>query len=131
MLSRIADSLFWIGRYIERADGTARMVDVLRLSLIEDPGQDENYTSWMLLGGIMGLDDVSPDVTYADVASRLVFDADNPSAISGSWLAARENARRARETLSTELWEVINTSWHRWNGLGAQTATQQHLGWVT
>ena len=84
MLSRIADSLFWIGRYIERADGTARMVDVLRLSLIEDPGQDENYTSWMLLGGIMGLDDVSPDVTYADVASRLVFDADNPSAISGS-----------------------------------------------
>ena len=131
MLSRIADSLFWIGRYIERADGTARMVDVLRLSLIEDPGQDENYTSWMLLGGIMGLDDVNPDVTYADVASRLVFDADNPSAISGSWLAARENARRARETLSTELWEVINTSWHRWNGLGAQTATQQHLGWVT
>lgn len=131
MLSRIADSLFWIGRYIERADGTARMVDVLRLSLIEDPGQDVNYTSWMLLGGIMGLDDVSPDVTYADVASRLVFDADNPSAISGSWLAARENARRARETLSTELWEVINTSWHRWNGLGAQTATQQHLGWVT
>ena len=130
MLSRIADSLFWIGRYIERADGTARMVDVLRLSLIEDPGQDVNYTSWMLLGGIMGLDDVSPDVTYADVASRLVFDADNPSAISGSWLAARENARRARETLSTELWEVINTSWHRWNGLGAQTATQQHLGWV-
>lgn len=131
MLSRIADSLFWIGRYIERADGTARMVDVLRLSLIEDPGQDVNYTSWMLLGGIMGLDDVSPDVTYADVASRLVFDAGNPSAISGSWLAARENARRARETLSTELWEVINTSWHRWNGLGAQTATQQHLGWVT
>ena len=52
MLSRIADSLFWIGRYIERADGTARMVDVLRLSLIEDPGQDENYTSWMLLGGL-------------------------------------------------------------------------------
>lgn len=42
MLSRIADSLFWIGRYIERADGTARMVDVLRLSLVEDPGQDES-----------------------------------------------------------------------------------------
>lgn len=130
MLSRIADSLFWIGRYIERADGTARMVDVLRLSLIEDPGQDESYTSWMLLGGIMGYEGTSPEVDYTDVARLLVFDADNPSAISGSWLAARENARRARETLSTELWEVINTSWHRWNGLGTRAATQQHLGWV-
>ncbi|GAA1243793.1 alpha-E domain-containing protein [Janibacter melonis] len=131
MLSRIADSLFWIGRYIERADGTARMVDVLRLSLVEDPGQDESYTSSMLLGGIMGYDDVAHDVAYSDVAARLVFDASNPSAVSGSWLAARENARRARETLSTELWEVINTSWRRWNGLGASTATQQHLSWVT
>ncbi|GAA3617731.1 alpha-E domain-containing protein [Marihabitans asiaticum] len=130
MLSRIADSLFWIGRYIERADGTARMVDTLRLSLIEDPAQNENYTSSMLLGGIMGYDEINPEVGYEEVARQLVFDAANPSAISGSWLAARENARRARETLSTELWEVINTSWHRWNGLGTKAATQQHLGWV-
>lgn len=130
MLSRIAESLFWIGRYIERADGTARMVDVLRLSLIEDPGADERYTSSVVLRGIMGYHDVDPEVDYDDVARMLVFDADNPSAISGSWLAARENARRARETLSTELWEVINTSWHRWNGLGTDAATQQHLGWV-
>ena len=43
MLSRIAESLFWIGRYTERADGTARIVDVLRLQLLEDPGADEAH----------------------------------------------------------------------------------------
>ncbi len=69
-------------------------------------------------------------VTFADVGMSLVFDRSHTSSISGAWFAARENARRARETLSTELWEGINTTWHRWNGMGRQAVTERHLSWV-
>jgi uncharacterized alpha-E superfamily protein len=59
-----------------------------------------------------------------------VFDRQNPGSITGSWFAARENARRARETLSTELWEGINTTWHRWQGFTRTAVTERHLSWV-
>jgi uncharacterized alpha-E superfamily protein len=129
MLSRIAESLFWIGRYVERADGTARIVDVLRLQLLEDHGADESAAAGTVLSVIMGMP--SPDgASMADIGHRLVFDSSNSSSISGAWQAARENARRARETLSTELWESINTTWHRWNSMGRHTVTERHLSWV-
>ena len=108
MLSRIAESLVWIGRYVERADGTARIVDVLRLQLLEDPGTDEEAAAGTVLSVIMGMH--TPEgAGMAEVGSQLVFDRTNSSSISGSWLAARENARRARETLSTELWRPSPT----------------------
>ncbi len=129
MLSRIAESLFWIGRYTERADGTARIIDVLRLQLLEDPVADEGAASHTVLSVIMGLPHEGP-VSFDDVGASLVFDRSNPSSISGAWFAARENARRARETLSTELWEGINTTWHRWNGFGRGMVTERHLSWV-
>ena len=129
MLSRIAESLFWIGRYIERADGTARIVDVLRLQLLEDPAAQEGEAARTVLSVIMGMPSDGA-VGFTDVGDRLVFDRQNPSAIAGALLAARENARRARETLSTELWEAINTTWHRWQGLGRQDVTSRHLSWA-
>lgn len=129
MLSRIAESLLWIGRYIERADGTARIVDVLRLQLLEDPATSESAAARQVLAVIMGMP-CADDVGFADVGERLVFSESSPSSITASWLAARENARRARETLSTELWEAINTTWHRSNGLGRHAVTERHLSWV-
>lgn len=129
MLSRIAESLFWIGRYTERADGTARIVDVLRLQLLEDPVADEGEASRTVLSVIMGLP-WDGEVRFADVGAALVFDTGHASSITGAWSAARENARRARETLSTELWEGINTTWHGWNSLGAGPVTERHLSWV-
>ncbi len=129
MLSRIAESLFWIGRYVERADGTARIVDVLRLQLLEDPSTDESAAAGTVLSVIMGMQ-TPENAGLADVGSQLVFDRDNNSSITGAWLAARENARRARETLSTELWEAVNTTWHRWNSMGRHTVTVSHLAWV-
>ena len=95
MLSRIAESLFWIGRYIERADGTARIVDVLRLQLLEDPAAQEGEAARTVLSVIMGMPSDGA-VGFTDVGDRLVFDRQNPSAIAGALLAARENARRAR-----------------------------------
>jgi uncharacterized alpha-E superfamily protein len=56
VLSRIAESLFWIGRYVERADGTARIVDAARLQMLEETGQSEEITARVILQIIMGLE---------------------------------------------------------------------------
>ena len=111
MLSRIAESLFWIGRYIERSDGTARILDVHLQLLLEDPWIDEDTACRSLLS-VMG--SVPPDgmefVGRDDVLQRLAVDRMNPSSIAYSVASARENARRAREIVSTELWECLNTT---------------------
>jgi len=114
MLSRIAESLFWIGRYIERADGTARILDVHLQLLLEDPWIDED-TACRSLMGVMGSFPPAElgRVTRSDVLTRLAVDRANPSSIAFSLQAARENARRAREIVSTELWETLNTTYSR------------------
>jgi uncharacterized alpha-E superfamily protein len=130
VLSRIAESLFWIGRYVERADGTARIVDAARLQMLEQTGQSEETTARVILQVIMGLHPGDGCVDYATVCQRLVFDAEHASAIAGAWRGARENARRARETVSTELWEAINTAWNRWGGFEPDQVTAAQLAWV-
>lgn len=129
MLSRNAECLFWIGRYIERVDGTARLVDVVRLALLEG-AMRSGESVHMVLSVVMGSEPGLDKVTYADLRDRLVFDTANPSSVTGSWTAARENARRARETLSTDLWEGINTAWLRWGRLGSPDGTARHLSWA-
>ena len=117
MLSRIAESLFWIGRYIERSDGTARILDVHLQLLLEDPWIDEDTACRSLLSvmgsapanAAAGSDDDAP-ITRADVLQRLAVDRTNPASIAYALTAARENARRAREIVSTELWECLNTT---------------------
>lgn len=111
MLSRIAESLFWIGRYVERADDTARILDVHVQLLSEDPWAEEDLACRSLLT-IMDRP-VPADgtlVTRDHMLDVLAKDKLNPSSIAGSLIAARENARRAREIVSTELWECLNTT---------------------
>ncbi|MEV7694295.1 alpha-E domain-containing protein [Microbacterium sp. NPDC089189] len=111
MLSRIAESLFWIGRYIERSDGTARILDVHLQLLLEDPWIDEDTACRSLLS-VMGSsppDDIE-NVNREYVLARLAVDRMNPSSILYSLTSSRENARRAREIVSTELWECLNTT---------------------
>jgi uncharacterized alpha-E superfamily protein len=112
MLSRIAESLFWIGRYVERADDTARILDAFLARLLEDPWSDEDAACRSLLAilGVTPTDDKR--LTAGDALERLAFDADDPSAIAGAVEAARENARGARETISSEMWECLNVTWH-------------------
>lgn len=111
MLSRIAESMFWIGRYLERADGTARILDVHLQLLLEDPWLDED-SSCRVLMGVMGAP-VGPElarpVTRIEMLGRLAYDG-APGSIVGSLRAARENARRAREIVPTEMWESLNTT---------------------
>jgi len=83
MLSRIAESLFWIGRYIERADGTARILDVHLQLLLEDPWVDED-TACRSLMGVMGSfpPEGTEKVTRSDVLTSLAVDRTNPSSIT-------------------------------------------------
>ncbi|MEI5675632.1 MULTISPECIES: alpha-E domain-containing protein [Nocardioides] len=111
MLSRIAESMFWIGRYVERAEDTARILDVQTQLLLEDATIDETTTCAGLLS-IMGVE-AEPEwaVDTALVLDRLCYDPSSPTSIAAALAAARESARRARETLSVPMWEAINTTY--------------------
>lgn len=108
MLSRHAEDLFWIGRYIERAEDTARMLDVTYHTLLESPPVNEE-SAWRELLEVLHLAqpfDQSP--TAQAVKEFLVWDRSNPGSVVAAVGRARENARGVRDRISTELWEAIN-----------------------
>jgi len=130
VLSRIAESLFWIGRYIERSDGTARILDVHLQLLLEDPWIEENLACRSLLS-VMGADvPEGHDLSRADVLSILAVDRSEPASIAYSLGAARENARRAREIVSSELWECLNTTRARMPRKVSGDKVHEFFGWV-
>jgi len=131
VLSRIAESLFWIGRYSERADATARLLDVHVQILLEDPWAEEDLACRSLLS-VMDHEPPPPDVVVGRhlVLRDLAYDRTRPSAIAGALVAARENARRAREVISTELWEALNTTWTELPAHLHATAPHDFFRWV-
>ncbi|MEY4019103.1 MAG: hypothetical protein RLZZ590_403 [Actinomycetota bacterium] len=130
MLSRIAESLFWIGRYVERADGTARLLDVHLQLLLEDPWVDEDTACRSLLQVIGSDSDYPHQLTRQDLLSTLSVDRNEPSSIASSLTAARENARRVREIVSTELWECLNTTRSRMPRKVSIERAHDFFGWV-
>ncbi|APX32080.1 hypothetical protein BH708_04300 [Brachybacterium sp. P6-10-X1] len=110
MLSRIADSMFWIGRYVERADQTARILDVTLQSITEDAAQEEPVACAGVYEIFGVADPPDGDLTVQRVLDHLVTDRQNPSSVAGALQTARENARGAREVLTTEVWESLNTT---------------------
>ena len=125
LLSRMAETLFWTGRYVERADDTARLVDVYVHQLLGDPGPGSAADCGPLFGilGVKPGEDTEPDVGVA--LFRLAYDSGSPSAISGSVLAARAGARGIREVISSEMWECLNVAGH---GLAGQRRAAERLG---
>ncbi|MFV2017185.1 alpha-E domain-containing protein [Micromonospora sp. LOL_023] len=111
MLSRIAESLYWIGRYVERAEDTARILDVHLHRIISDPWVAEETACRSLLG-VMGSGVDDQPVSSARVVGLLCLNEHSASSVVGSLAAARENARGARETISSEMWECLNATWH-------------------
>jgi uncharacterized alpha-E superfamily protein len=115
VLSRTADHLFWMARYMERAENTARMLDVnYQMSLLpQSAGATER--GWRSL---LGISELTGDfakrygaVTPSNVMEYMVSDAANASSIRSCLMAARENARAVRGTLTTEVWETQNQTW--------------------
>lgn len=111
MLSRIAESMFWIGRYVERAEDTARILDVQTQMVLEDATIEEEPTCRNLLS-IMGVEEEpGGPVDLALVLDMLAYDPASPVSMASALSSARESARRARETLSVPMWEAINTTY--------------------
>ncbi|HWJ85052.1 MAG TPA: alpha-E domain-containing protein, partial [Cellulomonas sp.] len=131
MLSRIAESLFWIGRYVERADDTARLLDVHLQILLEDPWAEEDLACRSLLSV---MDRAAPPesavVGREHVLDLLAYDRFAPSSMAGSLVSARENARRAREIISTELWECLNTTWNQLPSHMRPARPHDYFTWV-
>ncbi len=111
MLSRIAESLYWIGRYVERAEDTSRILDVHLSLLLDDPWAPESVVcaSLMAAMGHEGVDDDVP-TNREEMLDFLAWDRSAPGSVLGALAAARENARRSREVVSTDLWENINVT---------------------
>jgi len=112
MLARHAEMIFWCGRYLERAEDTARVLDVTYHGLLESPPA-EARRSWLELLAVLGLAEEflakHDEVNARTVSEFLVLDATNPGAIVSAVGLARENARGVRELLSSEFWEAVNT----------------------
>jgi len=115
MLSRTADHLFWMSRYTERAENTARMLDVNYQTSMLPQSDAVVLQGWQ---GLLSISELLPAYTalHGDVSARnvmdfMVKDESNPSSIVSCLSAARENARAVRGTLTTEVWETQNQTW--------------------
>jgi uncharacterized alpha-E superfamily protein len=133
VLSRIAEALYWVGRYTERAEDTARILDVHYHLLLEDRWIDEAAACAALVE-VMGLDDERADTTDSEAVTRiLAFDRDYPGSIVSSMTAAWRNARGARDAISSEMWECLNAT-HEALGAGpaldGDQSTYAFFRWV-
>ena len=111
MLSRIAESLYWIGRYVERADDTGRILDSHlhgRLYGLDPDGVDAGCRRLLSVMGAASSE--SQLLTVSDVMEVLGYASEEPTSAAGSLLAARENARGVREVMSAEMWECLNAT---------------------
>lgn len=115
MLSRTADCLYWMARYTERAENTARMLDVNhQTSLLPQPTEFLEQ-SWKKLLTISNLEESFLEkydvVTRENVLDFMIYETSNPSSIVSCLFAARENARVIRGKITSEAWETQNTTW--------------------
>ncbi len=119
MLSRTADHLFWMARYTERAENTARMLDVNYQTSLLPQSADMAEQGWR---GLLSISELTwafskkyQEVTPGNVMDFMVRDATNASSIVACLRAARENARAVRGALTTEVWETQNQTWLEFN----------------
>jgi uncharacterized alpha-E superfamily protein len=111
MLSRVANAIYWMCRYIERAENVARFIDV-NLNLLHDmPAEDEEQWSPLILttGDQKLYEKMEHDYGQEEVIWFLTFDRQYPNSILSCVAAARENAKSIREIISSEMWEHLNT----------------------
>ncbi|MBI1397645.1 MAG: hypothetical protein GC151_16865 [Betaproteobacteria bacterium] len=126
MLSRTANHLYWMARYVERAENTARILDVAyRMSLVPKESRladQEWFAPLNITGTLYPFSGRYSQVNAQGVLRYMVLDPDNPSSIFSCARAARENARAVRGSITSEMWEVINGTW-----LEMQRLTEERL----
>ncbi|MHA0040512.1 alpha-E domain-containing protein [Deinococcus sp. PEB2-63] len=113
LLSRLAENLFWMGRYMERAENTARLLSVNYYATLESAGSAREHWRPLLdlTGGEEALRARYGRVDTRSVGSWLAFDRENPSSIASSLAYARSNARGLRDRIPSEMWEAVNRAY--------------------
>ena len=120
MLSRTADNLYWIARYMERADTIARLLEVgSRISLLPSAhGYRSEWDSLLQASGLVeAFDQKYGDPVQSNIESFLFFDRDNPSSVASCLTSARENGRIVRTALTTQVWDALNTAFQELKAL--------------
>ncbi len=126
MLSRVANSLYWMSRYLERAEHTARLVDVHLNLMLEEATPLRADQRWQRLQKALRIPEAIPFDDPYELAATLTFDVNNGSSVAAAVYTARENARQVRDLVTTEMWQELNRMYlfvkeSRSNGrLGAQ-----------
>ncbi|MEZ5462247.1 alpha-E domain-containing protein [Dokdonella sp.] len=137
MLARTASSLFWLARYMERADYLARLLQVAgHMSAVRfDADNNSEWESAIVASGSQqAFFEKHASANPETVVSFLAFDRDNPSSICNCIETSRRNARAVRTALTTDMWEAVNTSWMELRDFEAGEMTEdritEFLDWV-
>jgi uncharacterized alpha-E superfamily protein len=127
MLSRVADSLYWMSRYLERAENTVRQLDVTT-SLMLDTSDTSEEARWLRLVASLGKPaGMEWNGNLETMAHRLIFDNLNHAAVTFCINGARENARQVREEISSEQWQRLNRLFHHVHSPQAQTQFNSNM----
>jgi len=123
MLSRTAENLYWMARFMERAGATARLIEMgQRMAVLPRSYSQEEWRSVAVAAGCIHLFEDEPVVDEAAIIRTLMLDKDNPSSISSCLERARSNGRSVRTALTRDVWEVLNEGWRMLEGTDAATA---------
>ena len=127
MLSRVADSLYWMSRYLERAENTVRQLDVT-MSLMLDTSNTSAETLWQRMMEVLGKPlEMEWNGDLEAMARKLVFDSVNRASVTFCVNGARENARQVREEISSEQWQRLNRLFHQMHSPHAQAQFRSNI----
>ena len=131
MLGRSANGIFWLFRYLERAENTVRLIEAgFRMALTRDSGAaSEEWRSVLITLGMQHAYAArhGDDVTGAHVFNFVLRDRDNPASVMAMIEAARTNARMVRTGITREVWEAVNESWMKLREIFARPVTETRL----
>jgi len=136
MLSRTAEHLFWMARHIERAENMARMLDVTYRMRLLPASINQPIEPWaqpwavplITTGTASAYYAVYPELNAENVLEFMVSNPGNPSSIANCLKHARENARTVRGTITSEMWESLNTTWMEFGSPGPEVLEPQNIG---
>jgi uncharacterized alpha-E superfamily protein len=127
MLSRVGDSLYWMSRYLERAENTVRQLDVT-LGLVLDTSDTSAETRWdRMMASLGNPEGMEWNGDMEAMARKLVFDTGSPTSVTFCVNGARENARQVREEISSEQWQRLNRLFHQMHSPHAQAQFRSNI----
>ena len=139
MLSRTAANLYWMGRYIERAENLARIMEVgYRMGQLPDWANGGTRNEWhsfaIAAGCEEGLLEEHGEANLDTAIAYMILDEDNPSSMHNSLKTARNNGRAVRTALTTDMWESLNDTWlefnNQWRPTFKRDGVLNFLEWV-